>query len=109
MKSLFFLVVSFLLASTLAAQDNLTNVPDPDPAAQQAALHVAEGFEISLFATDPMIDPPIQMAWDEQGRLWVATSTSYPQPVPGQAVNDKIFVLEDTDGDGQPGRDPARW
>ena len=43
MKPLFFLVVSFLLAGPLVAQDNLTNVPDPDPAAQQAALHVAEG------------------------------------------------------------------
>ena len=104
MKPLLFLVISLLLARPLAAQDNLTNVPDPDPAVEQAALHVAEGFEVNLFATDPMIDPPIQMAWDEQGRLWVATSTSYPQPVPGQAPNDKIFVLEDTDGDGQADR-----
>ena len=104
LRPLFFLIVSALLVGPLAAQDNLTNVPDPDPAAQQAALHVAEGFEVNLFATDPMIDPPIQMAWDEQGRLWVATSTSYPQPVPGQAINDKIFVLEDTDGDGQADR-----
>ncbi|MFB3132680.1 MAG: PVC-type heme-binding CxxCH protein, partial [Rhodothermales bacterium] len=104
MKPILFLAASLLLARPLAAQDNLTNVPDPDPAVQLAALHVAEGFEVNLFATDPMIDPPIQMAWDEQGRLWVATSTSYPQPVPGQAPNDKIFVLEDTDGDGQADR-----
>ena len=92
------------VAPSLAAQDNLTNIPDPDPAAQLAALHVAEGFEINLFAADPMIDPPIQMAWDERGRLFVATSASYPQPVSGQAPNDKIFVLEDTDGDGQADR-----
>ena len=104
MKRLLILVTSVFLSGPIAAQDNLTNVPDPDPAAQQAALHVAEGFAINLFVTDPMIDPPIQMAWDERGRLWVATSTSYPQPVPGQAVNDKIFILEDTDGDGQADR-----
>lgn len=95
------LVLTLLFVTPLKAQDNLTNVPDPDPEAQLAALHVAEGFEINLFATDPMIDPPIQMCWDEQGRLWVATSTSYPQPIPGQQPNDKIFVLEDLDGDGQ--------
>ncbi len=98
------LLAGWFVTTSVAAQDNLTNVPDPDPAVQQAALRVAEGFEISLFATDPMIDPPIAMAWDEQGRLWVATSTSYPQPVPGQTINDKIFVLEDTDGDGQADR-----
>ena len=91
---------SLAVAAPLAAQHNLTNIPDPDPAAQMAALRVAEGFEINLFAADPMIDPPIQMAWDERGRLFVATSASYPQPVAGQAANDKIFMLEDTDGDG---------
>ena len=96
--------VALAVAPSLAAQDNLTNIPDPDPAAQLAALHVAEGFEINLFASDPMIDPPIQMAWDERGRLFVATSASYPQPVPGQTANDKIFILEDTDGDGQADR-----
>ena len=73
------------VARSVGAQDNLTNVPDPDPAVQLAALRVADGYEVSLFASDPMIDPPIAMAWDERGRLWVATSTSYPQPVPGQA------------------------
>ena len=104
MRATLFLLAGCFLAGALTAQDNLTNVPDSDPAVQQAALRVAEGFEVSLFATDPMIDPPIAMAWDHHGRLWVATSTSYPQPVPGQAVNDKIFMLEDTDGDGQADR-----
>ena len=104
MRATLFFLAGCFFAGALAAQDNLTNVPDPDPAVQQAALRVAEGFEVNLFATDPMIDPPIAMAWDERGRLWVATSTSYPQPIPGQAVNDKIFMLEDTDADGQADR-----
>lgn len=104
MQRLLLAAVGLAIAPSLAAQPNLTNIPDPDPAAQMAALHVAEGFEINLFASDPMIDPPIQMAWDERGRLFVATSASYPQPVPGQAANDKIFILEDTDGDGQADR-----
>ena len=97
-------ITAFLLVLVItfpvAAQDNLTNIPDPDPEAQLASFRVKEGFEVNLFASDPEIDPPIQMAWDEKGQLWLATSTSYPQPLPGQVVNDKIFVLKDTDGDG---------
>ena len=104
MRRILLAAAGLAVAPSLAAQDNLTNIPDPDPAAQLAALHVTEGFEINLFAADPMIDPPIQMAWDERGRLFVATSASYPQPVSGQAPNDKIFILEDTDGDGQADR-----
>ena len=95
---LFTLLYNF---QTIQAQDNLTNVPDPDPAVQEAALRIADGFEVNLFVSDPMIDKPIQMAWDEQGRLWLATSNSYPQPLPGQTPNDKIFVVEDVDGDGK--------
>ncbi len=93
-------ISGFLLSSLAVGQDNLTNIPDPDPAVELASFRVKAGFEVNLYASDPMIDPPIQMAWDERGRMWLATSTSYPQPLPGQKINDKIFVLEDTDHDG---------
>ncbi|MGI9242919.1 MAG: PVC-type heme-binding CxxCH protein, partial [Verrucomicrobiales bacterium] len=33
-------------------------------------------------------------------RLWVACSWSYPQIRPGEVADDKIIILEDTDGDG---------
>lgn len=101
-------VLSTLLMTGIAAlpptgayaQRGLKDVPDPDPAKQQASFQVAEGFAINLFAAEPMIAKPIQMNWDTQGRLWVATSETYPQIKPGQAANDKIVVLEDTNGDG---------
>ncbi|MGI9174060.1 MAG: PVC-type heme-binding CxxCH protein, partial [Rhodothermales bacterium] len=83
------------------AQDALREVPDPDPQRELEMLRVPEGYEINLFAAEPMIAKPVQMNWDEHGRLWVASSTAYPQVVPGQTPNDKIIVLEDTDGDGQ--------
>ncbi len=76
-------------------------IPAPDPAEELKALVPAEGFEINLFAADPMIAAPIQMNWDPAGRLWIASSEVYPQIKPGQVANDKIIVLEDTDGDGR--------
>ncbi len=86
--------------SSALAQRGLRDVPDPDPAKQLNSFQVAEGFEVNLFASEPLIAKPIQMNWDGQGRLWVATSETYPQIKPGEVANDKIIVLEDTTGDG---------
>lgn len=61
---------------------------------------VAEGLEVTLFAENPMLFKPIQINWDPQGRLWVASSRVYPQIRPGQEAEDSVVVLEDTDGDG---------
>jgi putative membrane-bound dehydrogenase-like protein len=48
-----------------------------------------------------MIQKPVQMNWDAQGRLWVVTSSTYPHIKPGEAAKDQVVVLEDTDGDGK--------
>jgi putative heme-binding domain-containing protein len=86
------------------AQRDLRELPDPDPDVERRSFQVAEGFEVNLFAAEPMIAKPIQMNWDAQGRLWVASSEVYPQLAPGQVANDKVLVLEDTDGDGRADR-----
>jgi len=76
-------------------------VPDPDPELERKSFIVADGFEVNLFAADPLLAKPIQMNFDPQGRLWVASSEVYPQIKPGQVANDKVIVLEDADGDGK--------
>lgn len=63
-------------------------------------FQVEPGYEISLYAENPQLAKPIHMNFDAQGRLWVASSSVYPQIQPGQVADDKILVLEDTDGDG---------
>ena len=62
---------------------------------------VADGLEVTLWAENPLLKKPIQMNFDPQGRLWVASSEVYPQIEPGQAATDKIIVLEDTTGAGR--------
>ena len=88
------------IAPTLHAQRDLAEIPDADPEAELRSFEVAEGFEVNLWAAEPMIYKPIQINWDERGRLWVACSSTYPQIEPGRAADDKIIILEDTDGDG---------
>ncbi|MFN9040543.1 MAG: PVC-type heme-binding CxxCH protein, partial [Planctomyces sp.] len=71
---------------------------------EQRAFQVDPRFEVSLFAGEeqfPDIANPIQMRWDSRGRLWVSCSTTYPHVYPGQEPQDKLVILEDTDGDGR--------
>ncbi len=68
-------------------------------------LKVPEGYKIELFASEedfPDMANPVQMTFDNKGRLWVSTLPSYPHYKPGDSKpNDKILILEDTNGDGK--------
>ncbi len=94
---LFFLLTA---ASPAFAQRNLTDIPDPDPEIERKSFIVADGWEVNLYAADPQIAKPIQMNFDPQGRLWIASSEIYPHIKPGEKANDRILVVEDKDGDG---------
>lgn len=75
------------------------------------SFHLPPGFEIQLFAAEPQINKPINMAFDSKGRLWVSSNFEYPFPVPKdrwdtttgktRGSRDRIQILEDTDGDGR--------
>ncbi|MFT7463250.1 MAG: glucose/arabinose dehydrogenase/azurin/lysophospholipase L1-like esterase, partial [Pseudohongiellaceae bacterium] len=68
-----------------------------------AAMTAAPGMEVQLFADEarfPALVNPVQMSFDTQGRLWVATWATYPHWAPGQPMNDGLLILTDTDGDG---------
>lgn len=95
-----FIVAGILSPGAVWAQAN-AQVPDPDPELERRTFVLPPGLEVQLFAADPMLAKPIQMNFDPQGRLWVATSETYPQLRPGEAANDKIIILEDTNGDGR--------
>lgn len=97
----FLFPIIFFITTSVYAQNDLRDIPDPDPQQQLEMLQVADGFEVSLFAADPMVVKPIQMNWDAEGRLWVVSSTVYPHLKTGEEANDKIYILEDTNRDGQ--------
>jgi mono/diheme cytochrome c family protein/glucose/arabinose dehydrogenase len=70
-----------------------------------AALTVPAGYKVELFASEkefPHLANPMQLSFDNRGRLWVAVMPAYPAYRPGDALpNDKILIYEDTDGDGK--------
>ena len=72
------------------------------PEEQLATFTVADGYEVSLFASErDGVVKPTQIAWDEKGRLYVACSPTYPQTQASAKRADYILVLEDTNGDGK--------
>jgi putative heme-binding domain-containing protein len=76
--------------------------PALTPAEQLAGFKVRPGFRVNLFADESLgVVRPVQIRWDERGRLWVACTPAYPQLQPGEHGRDYILVLEDTDGDGR--------
>ncbi|MCL4222693.1 MAG: c-type cytochrome [Phycisphaerales bacterium] len=78
--------------------------PVQTPAQALAGFDLAPGFEVSLFACEPMIEDPVAMAFDEDGRLWVVEMQSYMPNIEGDgelAPASRVVVLEDTDGDGR--------
>ncbi len=69
------------------------------------SLTVPEGYKVQLFASEhefPNLANPVQMSFDNKGRLWVACMPSYPHYRPGDTrPNDKLLIYEDTNGDGK--------
>lgn len=94
------------------------------PEAAVAKMTVAEGFEVSVVAAEPLVRQPVAIEFDDRGRLWVIQYLQYPNPEGLQRVTvdrfsrttydripepppkgprgaDRITILEDTDGDGR--------
>jgi mono/diheme cytochrome c family protein/glucose/arabinose dehydrogenase len=91
-----------------------TNYVPKDPNAKLRYLYgqealdkftVAPGYKIDLFASEvefPDLANPVQISFDNKGRLWVAVMPTYPHWKPGDPKpNDKLIILEDTNNDGR--------
>src|SRR4029079_8170830 len=62
---------------------------------------VPDGFEVTLWASTPMLHNPTNIDIDRDGRIWVAEGARYRQHYNRQPEGDRIVVLQDTDGDGK--------
>jgi putative membrane-bound dehydrogenase-like protein len=72
------------------------------PQQSMSLMQVPPGFELQLFASEPDIINPVFMNWDERGRLWVIETVDYPNEIKeGETGDDRIKILEDTNGDGK--------
>lgn len=71
-----------------------------DTGADLSALpRVPEGFEVRVFAQEPLVRQPCSMAFDAKRRLFVGMGPQYRNPKP-DTPGDSVCIIEDTDGDG---------
>ncbi len=70
-----------------------------------ASFKLPPGYKIEQWASEkefPDLEKPVQMSFDNKGRLWVAVMPTYPHYRPGDPMpNDKLIILEDTTGSGK--------
>jgi putative membrane-bound dehydrogenase-like protein len=64
-------------------------------------FQVPDGFEVTLWASSPMLHNPTNIDVDKDGRIWVAEGVRYRSHHARRPEGDRIAVLQDTDGDGR--------
>src|SRR5579862_5700010 len=75
--------------------------PPLSPQESLKSFHVNQDLKVELFASEPMVYDPVEMVFDENGRIFVAEMLDYPEdPPPGKPARSRIAMLEDTNGDG---------
>jgi mono/diheme cytochrome c family protein/glucose/arabinose dehydrogenase len=86
----------------------LLDVPaDSRPLSPKEALetfHLAPGYRVELVASEPLVQDPVAIDWDPDGRLWVVEMPGYMRDIAGRDEHDpigRVVVLEDRDGDGK--------
>ena len=93
---------NYLTPDKNSKNGNIEYTPGPEA---KTKIQVPEGYKIELFAdekTFPDLANPVQLAFDNKGRLWVATMASYPHYRIGDPLpTDKLIIFEDTNNDGK--------
>lgn len=88
---------------SLALRKSIAHSPVLSPEESMEAMEVAEGFEVKLVASEPLVRTPIDLEFDNKGRIWVVEMTGFMPNVAGKSENPhsgKIIILEDNNGDG---------
>jgi len=82
-------------------------LPAPAPLSPEEELKTFKlppGFRIELVASEPMIESPVAISFDDQGRMFVIEMRSYMRDLEGTTEKDptsRVSLLTDTDGDGR--------
>jgi len=91
----------FLVFTQKPDEEKAVAVEDGPMLVPPELFTVPEGFEVTVWATSPMLFNPTNIDFDEQGRLFVAEGVNYRGKGGRRKEGDRIVVLEDTTGAGK--------
>jgi glucose/arabinose dehydrogenase len=113
-------VIAALLAVNVAGQGlqrspgnrpwppGVQNVSAQSPAlsAEDAlnSFYMPPGYHVELVASEPLIQEPVALDWDLDGRLWAVEMPGFMADIRGSNEHDpigRVVVLEDTNADGR--------
>jgi glucose/arabinose dehydrogenase len=110
------LVAAVSLATLSAQQRSPANRPWPpglqtvspespvlSPSDALKTFHMPPGYHLELVASEPLIQEPVALDWDLQGRLWAVEMPGFMADLTGSNEHDpigRVVVLEDTNNDG---------
>ena len=111
------ILFALLVSATLAGRD-VVQTRSSAAAGQSAAegsaplsvdaamktFHLPVGYHVELVASEPMIQDPVVIDWDADGRLWAVEMPRYMTDIQASRELDpvgRVVVLEDVDDDGK--------
>ena len=81
--------------------------PESPPLSPEDALktfYMPPGYRVELVAAEPLIQEPVAIDWDLNGRLWAVEMPGFMANITGSNEYDpigRVVVLEDVNGDGR--------
>lgn len=91
-------VALLLLVAFGSCQENYD-----EPEVSLESYQIEQGFELQVVASEPFLEAPVSIDFDNKGRIWVAEMRGYMTNIDGDGENlpsGTISIMEDLDGDG---------
>ena len=91
-------IALFLVAVATGCQ---TQYEEPEISLE--AYQVEPGFKLEVVASEPFLEAPVAIDFDDKGRIWAVEMRGYMQSLTGESEsmpNGVISIMEDLDGDG---------
>jgi len=117
MKPTMFIAIAVLMVLGAASGRALQTAQWPPPVARVGAespvlspadelktIVMPPGYRLELVASEPLIQDPVVIDWDQEGRLWAVEMAGYMNDIQAGHEHDpvgRIVVLQDTNGDGR--------
>jgi putative membrane-bound dehydrogenase-like protein len=89
------------LTPPTADPNDLPRIPPVELKDALSTFQLRPGFHLDLVASEPLIRDPIEICFDENGRLFVVEMIDYSELRDAHPHLGRIRLLEDTDGDGR--------